>query len=219
METILKDPLLADVNKTLFIEGLRKNLSNGALPTLYCDVDGVLVDFRSKALRINEKIFEIEKQELQETGKCIKFWEILNKEGPDFWTYLQSLFPIYSLYEIRELMPDTTIKLLTAQPHYDGQDSTVLENFKKGRTEWVKQRLGYLGNPDEFLIMCNRADKKNYAPGNLLIDDYGKNCKEWKRAGGVAIRVTKGPQDILRNSLQAIRLIQTAANKLRGGNT
>lgn len=220
MDELLKDPLLAGVNKNLFVEGIRQNTKNETPFSLFCDIDGVLADFHSKALKVNENIFEIEKQEIEETGQCVKFWEILNEKGPDFWAFLQPLFPLHDLYEVQEHAPNIPIKLLTAQPNYHGQDSSVIQNFKKGRTDWVKWNLRFLDPaPEKHLIMCDRAEKKNHAPGCILIDDYGKNCKEWEQAGGIAIQVTKGPQNLLFHSIQAIHLLQTASTKLKGGSS
>jgi hypothetical protein len=41
-----------------------------------------------------------------------------------------------------------------------------------------------------------RAEKKIYANGNVLIDDYGRNVKEWKQNKGVPIKYRSANQTI-----------------------
>jgi hypothetical protein len=33
-----------------------------------------------------------------------------------------------------------------------------------------------------------RSEKKVYAKGNVLIDDYGRNIKEWKKNKGIPVK-------------------------------
>lgn len=42
----------------------------------------------------------------------------------------------------------------------------------------------------KVIVVETSSSKASYAdPGDLLIDDFGRNCREWAEKGGIAIRV------------------------------
>lgn len=43
---------------------------------------------------------------------------------------------------------------------------------------------------DKCIVLRKSAAKARYAKGNILVDDFMKNCKEWEKAGGTAIHAT-----------------------------
>lgn len=83
--------------------------------------------------------------------------------------------------------------ILTASPIFDGEDSEAFRNAAAKKREWCRRHLGIT---DEHDFVCTVSWKKHnfvgYRPASvqLLIDDREKNCAEWERAGGVALRYT-----------------------------
>ena len=58
---------------------------------------------------------------------------------------------------------------------------------------WLEKWLPEL--PLEKVFICrigeNKADHVPQVENAILYDDYGKNCKEWENAGGIAIKVAQ----------------------------
>ena len=44
--------------------------------------------------------------------------------------------------------------------------------------------------------IVRRSQKKIYANGNVLVDDYGKNVKEWKSNKGIPVKYKSASQAI-----------------------
>ena len=58
------------------------------------------------------------------------------------------------------------------------------QEYKKDKIDWCDK---YLGLQENEIILCYREEKQNYAKGNVLIDDWHVNTKEWIDAGGYSI--------------------------------
>ena len=144
------------------------------LPRIYCDMDGVLCDFKKAA----EKV----------TGMPIEKWTYANKEEkwapikaqPRFWHTLpwmpggQQLWSFISKYK----------------PHI--LSAYVEENFDPncipGKSHWARTNLGIGTNR---INLVKRVQKQNYAKTvgvpAVLIDDYEKNTRQFTERGGIGI--------------------------------
>lgn len=159
------------------------------LPTLYCDLDGVLVDFlkgADTALKLqgypiwNDKHwsqFHIDKADTLRWDIIKKhnyFWRDLPwmPDGKKLWSVVSNFDPHILSHAVTKYMP-------TAKP----------EKF-----QWVSKNLG-LHNIAVIHLVDNRSEKARFAinsngKANVLIDDHDKNCREWQAAGGIAIHHT-----------------------------
>ena len=218
MKDILQDPIFTDVNVSVFLDALREDRPL----TVYWDIDNVICDFREKAEKVDPDIFKHEAEEKAKTGKVTEFWHKLNDAGgSEFWSLMQPIptrkSDLYVLAEYRDLATPLPfkIKLLTAQPNYEGPDPSVIKNFHIGRREWVRGHCKEI-DPEKDLLMCHRAEKQNHAPGNILLDDYEKNCTEWRKAGGIAIHVPwkEHPFDTRGTTLRALGVYRDVKHKL-----
>lgn len=76
------------------------------------------------------------------------------------------------------------VRVITASPHEQA------DNDKKA---WLQKWLPEL--PLENVFICrvgeNKAEHVPQVKNAILYDDYGKNCKEWENAGGIAIKVAQ----------------------------
>ncbi len=59
---------------------------------------------------------------------------------------------------------------------------------------WIKRNLKL--NDASRIHLVRRTEKRVYANGNVLIDDYGKNVKEWKQNKGMPIKYSSANQTI-----------------------
>lgn len=142
---------------------------------LYCDLDGVLVDF-------SKGYYDLTGIDL--TGifrKDKKFWGPIDKAGKKFWANLKWMKDGKELWDyIKKYNPD----ILSAPSREN--DSRV------GKNEWVNREI-----PGAHLILRSMEHKKEFAsPDAILIDDNEDNIKDWKDAGGITIHHTSTKETI-----------------------
>ena len=138
---------------------------------IFCDMDGVLVDFMGGiAKHLGKKTVEqgdIDKVLLSGVGTSKGWWV--------------SLEPMHDAKTLWKYISQYDIQILSACPSICKDDKAVMD----GKKAWVKKHLR--PSPSKVNIV-QRRDKKNFArPNNVLIDDHKKNIKEWKSAGGIGI--------------------------------
>jgi hypothetical protein len=142
-------------------------------PKVYCDMDGVLADFNG-----GWKEF---------TGKEITNWIVISG---DEWGHLKYQWPTF--WMDLEMLPHARELWGALAPYSPDLLTAVPPSWKSagiGKSTWARENLG--GNPK--VLAVQRHEKKNYAKQkdgtpNILIDDLGKNIKEWEAAGGVGIQ-------------------------------
>ena len=141
---------------------------------IYCDMDGVLVDFMQGMnnelnLKKDPSQDEINNFLSTEHGISKEFWSSLEwmPGGKQLWNTLKKL----------------NTEILSACPGNCKSQPGVVS----GKKIWLKNNLKITKGINIVL----RKDKKNFAgPNAILIDDYKKNIKEWEAAGGVGIHHT-----------------------------
>lgn len=134
---------------------------------LYCDMDGVIVDFEDGY----EKL----------TGKNIKgnhtkgdgdFWQPITDAGVKFWANLEWMSDGKELWKfIKQFNP----KLLSAPSRE--------ESSRTGKAKWVEKNI--LGT--ELILKYAKEKQKLAEPNAILIDDRADNIQQWKDAGGIGI--------------------------------
>ena len=152
---------------------LEAKISKEDLPTIYCDLDQVLVAFLKGAEKaIGGDFATMDKDER---------WSKIN-QTKGFWANLDWMPGAKKLYSF----------IIRYDPHilsaYSGRDP----NSKVGKMKW-------LGKNTKFkranIHLVKRAQKQAYAKNgdekpNVLIDDYLKNINEWEAKGGIGIHHT-----------------------------
>jgi len=132
---------------------------------IYCDMDGVLVDFDKgyKDLTGTEASFSTDPKQ---------FWEPIQKAGAAFWIKLKWMPDGKQLWNyIQKYNPE-----LLSAPSRD-------ESSKIGKFVWVKRNI-----PGTKLILRAAEQKQQFAkPNAILIDDRADNIQRWKDAGGIGI--------------------------------
>ena len=155
------------------------------LPRIYCDMDGVLADFKTPAVRLTGMPIEKWKNLPKSKEKWApivadkNFWSTLpwQRGGQQLWRYIKKYTPhILSAY-----VPN----------NYD-------PNCIPGKKKWLQTRIGLTGSR---VHLVTRAEKSNYAKLRsgpaILIDDYIRNVKSFRSAGGIGIYHTDTNRTIL----------------------
>jgi len=150
---------------------------------IYCDMDGVLVDFSKgyedlTGINLNGEFRNDE-----------KFWDPINKAGHDFWINLKWMPDGKKMWDyIKKYNPD----ILSAPSRQN--ESRVAKN------EWINREI-----PGAHLILRTAKNKKDFAcPQCILIDDLQTNIDSWVEAGGVGILHTSANETI--KQLQKLKL-------------
>jgi hypothetical protein len=144
--------------------------------TIYCDMDGVLVDFD----RGYQELTGMTTQQADAMGGDT-FWEPLTKAGAKWWITLNWMPDGKQLWNyIKKYTP-----ILLSAP-------SKQESSRLGKRVWVKREL-----PDVKLILRPASQKQQYAsPTSILIDDRQKNIDQWEAAGGIGILHTSAANTI-----------------------
>jgi len=145
------------------------------LPRIYCDMDGVLCDFKTAAIKTTGIPLDkwMENQDSDDKWKPIidnkRFWYTLpwQQGGQQLWSYINNYSPhILSAYVEHATDP----------------------NCIPGKRFWAQSNLGL---PTNRINLVKRREKQNFAKLNgeptLLIDDYIKNINQFKARGGIGI--------------------------------
>ena len=142
---------------------------------LYCDMDGVLVDFDKGYKKLTGN--DLDGVHRTDTD----FWDPINKAGYDFWINLEWMGDGKRLWKYIE---KHNPKLLSAPSRQE--DSRV------AKLDWVYNEL-----PGVHLILRSAKHKKDFAgPNNILIDDRTDNIDGWIQSGGIGILHTSASDTI-----------------------
>ena len=155
------------------------------VPSLYLDLDGVLADFDAGFPRI----FGEDHRHIGEE----RMWELV-KGRPDFFAELHPFEGAVSFFNVvRALRPS----ILTAAPKVDYM------NAANAKRRWVR---AHIDAEVPVLPVMGGRNKPAFIqrPGDVLVDDYGRNCELWTEAGGVAIKHEPGDFLSTLHQLEAI---------------
>lgn len=156
-----------------FLDFLTETTNN--TQRIYCDMDGVLADFETGIeQQFNMNVYDWMKLKYKDRWAMVyakkNFWKDLpwNKGGKQLWNFVKK-------YDVHILSAGTA-------------DAST----KRGKREWLKKNTG-LSPADPKIHIVLRNEKKRFAKTangtpNILIDDYGKNIKDWEAKGGIGVK-------------------------------
>ena len=193
----------------LLLERWQQLLNEQKLPQIYCDMDGVLVDFEAGIVeQLNKDIHGIE-ETIKGAGKLRVALEALGRDyitmddmrgkskaskvvknymyarignNSEFWSDLPWMPGGKELWDF----------ISPYKPHI--LTSPMLKGSEMGKAFWIDDHLGRL--PEEQEVIMSH-EKYKYALSedgskNILIDDWSKNTVPWDGAGGIAIQHKNG---------------------------
>lgn len=140
---------------------------------LFCDLDGVLVDFEKGILELTGKAIEEQsaKDMWTSAAKASNFFSDLEwmEDGKHLWANIVHNDPI----------------ILTGIP-YGGWAS-------QQKRDWCNDNLG----SSIGVITCWSRDKHTFAtPGDILIDDRISAKEKWVNAGGIFVHHTSAEETL-----------------------
>lgn len=149
---------------------------------LYCDMDGVLCDFRGRF----EMLFGKGPREIENEKGMPYFWAMIRNVGAKYWARMPWTPGGKTLWNaIKGYDP----AILTAPPRKKGDFQSFDPSATEGKSEWVKTNLG------DYPVLFKRSkDKKDIAAQDvanglipILIDDRESNISGWEAAGGIGL--------------------------------
>ena len=136
---------------------------------IYCDMDGVLVDFNRQFRDLSG---DMNPRDYEDTYGKPNFWKLIEQGGIEYWSTMPWMLGGKDLWSFIE---SPTTELLSAP--------SVREESRIGKTQWVSENL-----PGVKLNLEYARNKKIFAgPNNILIDDHPKNISDWVEAGGIGL--------------------------------
>lgn len=146
--------------------------------TIFCDMDGVLVDFEQGYLDLTG--IDIKNQFVQGDEK---FWSPLSDAGAKFWATLNWMPDGKLLWQfIKKYKPN-----ILSAPSKD-------RSSEIGKKAWCKI---HIPNQYDKIILVPSWKKKDYSGTNkILIDDRKENISDWKNSGGIGILHTSAVKTI-----------------------
>ena len=133
---------------------------------IYCDMDGVLVDFDKGYLKLTGHKLTGEHRSDDH------FWDPINDAGYDFWNDLEWMSDGKRLWKYIEKHKPEILSAPSRQ-----NESRVAKH------DWINREL-----PGVHLILRSAKHKKDFAtPTSILIDDRIENIQGWRDAGGIGI--------------------------------
>lgn len=146
---------------------------------LYCDMDGVLCDFKGRF----EHFTGISPKEYESRFGKTPFWNVIDNEvGLVFWSKMDWTPSGKALWNfIKPYNP----QLLTSP--------SLADHSRLGKLVWVRENL----TPQPKVNFRQAKEKHEFADSNsILIDDREDTIERWNNAGGIGIHHPENTSNI-----------------------
>jgi len=157
----------------------------GGKYTIFCDLDGVLVDFNRGFMEIPENPEKLSPHAYEKLHGKNSIWPILDKLGEDFWSDLPWTQDGRELWDYLKQYDPIILSAPSRSPE-----------CLAGKTKWIKLHLHIdeepVTKPEDFTSKTRiilDQDKWKYARNefDILIDDFDTKLNKWTDAGGTGI--------------------------------
>ena len=175
--TLFTESVDGNTQSSVYFTNMQEQLGEIAKTTeIYVDMDGVLADFFGEWTRLMnvDHWSKIDNDGLPQALQKIR-------DTDEFWLRL----PI--LPQAKELL--TLIKNIKGEYNICSSPLQDDPNSEPHKREWIKKNLSFFP-PKNIYITHNKpqyAKNKDGTP-NILIDDFGRNVKQWEDAGGIGFK-------------------------------
>jgi phosphoglycolate phosphatase-like HAD superfamily hydrolase len=152
---------------------------------IFCDLDGVLVDFDRGFLELPGNPEQLTTKEYEEKHGRNSIWTIIEQGGEDYWINLKWTKDGRELWDyLKRYDP-----IILSSPSLSQTSIT-------GKTKWVAQNLNIDQEPitqpedlqpDSRLVLYTDKYKFAKTENDILIDDTEKKLTDWTEAGGTGI--------------------------------
>lgn len=171
-------------------------MGEATTPTIYCDMDGVLVDFIKGFKAISGGVTPSEYE------KTNNIWKLIHSQpngGIDWWAKLPKISDADKLWGFISSL-GLQVKILSSTSA-KASNSNVADI---GKRMWLNTNLSPIPVDENIILVDSATMKQTYAKSinDILIDDYSKNISSWVAKGGRGVRHISVDQTI--NELRAI---------------
>ena len=172
-------------------------------PHVFCDMDGVLADFRATVRRLYNATT---KEEIEAFLNTPGAWDKVKQEHPHIFRPVSMMPDAKTLMTGLLRLRDTgfiRLSILTAIPAPWYADPTQRAVVTNDKIQWIHKHFPEAGDID--VNVCLRKEKVDFAikeragshTAQVLIDDYNRNTKEWSRQGkGIGILYVSARQTL-----------------------
>ena len=175
--TLFTESVDENTQSSVYFTNMQEQLGEIAKTTeIYVDMDGVLADFFGEWTKLMnvDHWSKIDNDGLPQALQKIR-------DTDEFWLKLP-LLP-----QAKELL--TLIKNIKGEYNISSSPLADDPNSEPHKREWIKKNLSFFP-PKNVYITHDKPQFAKNADGtsNILIDDFGRNVKQWEDAGGIGFK-------------------------------
>lgn len=186
------------MNQQIIFKSFQEFINEKSEPTqkvrIFCDLDGVLVDFDRGFQEIPENYNKFTPKDYEEKNGKNSIWKLIEKYGSDYWVNLPWKSDGRELWDyIKRYNP-----IILSSP-------SLSQSSIEGKTRWVANNLDITDDPvtdpadyspGDKLILYKDKFKFAESSSDILIDDTEKKLTDWTEAGGTGILHTDATETI-----------------------
>lgn len=162
-------------------------MENTKIEKVYCDLDGVLVDFVKAAQKLLPEFRDENSPDFNKKAERHLWGRVANraKRGEEFWGTMDPMTDAMVLWNYLQAL-GVPVEILSA--------TGTVGNPVAEKEEWVER---YLGDNVVVHLVKKAVEKSEFAaPNAVLIDDKMKALNPWKEKGGVPVLHTSAEDTI-----------------------
>jgi hypothetical protein len=174
---------------------------------IFCDLDGVLVDFNRGFAELPENTEKLSPGEYEEEHGKNSIWPLIDKYGEEYWSELYWKGDGRELWDYLEEYKPAILSSPSRNPL-----------SISGKAKWVKLNLRINDKPvtkladytgDNRLIIMQQKHLFAKSANDILIDDTQSKIDKWTEAGGTGI--------LHNDSTDTIKVLEKILERLREG--
>ncbi len=175
--TLFTESVDEDTQSSVYFTNMQEQLGEiGKTTEIYVDMDGVLADFFGEWTKLMnvDHWSKIDNDGLPQALQKIR-------DTDEFWLRLPML------PQARELL--SLIKNIKGEYNICSSPLADDPNSEPHKRQWIEKNLSFFP-PKNIHITHDKAQFAKNADGtpNILIDDFGRNVRQWEAAGGIGFK-------------------------------
>jgi hypothetical protein len=153
---------------------------------VFCDLDGVLVDFNRGFKMIDANKDKLSPKEYEEKYGIEKMWEMVDEAGDSYWANLKWMKDGRELWDYLSQFDPIILSSPSRSKHsVHGKMKWINRNLGIGQEKPTKSSKKW--DPESRIILSGYKYKFAQGENDILIDDTEQKIKDWTEAGGTGI--------------------------------
>jgi hypothetical protein len=162
---------------------------------VYCDLDGVLVDFNRGFKNLDSNEDKLTPAEYEEKYGLDKMWKIVDDKGDAFWANLRWKSDGRALWDyIKRYDPIILSSPSRSKSSVEGKMKWIKRNLGINQAEPTKSAKSW--EEDSRIILSRNKHKYAKDKADILIDDTKEKIDKWAEAGGTGVLHTDSTDTI-----------------------